>query len=173
MTRIFALMLLCTTPLVSFAQEQSHIDAAKELLVLTHADQVIQQTYAQVTPYFQQLVTNENLDEGRKEIVDRYFVKIMDALMEEMNWAKMEPLMVDAYVHVYTEEELRAASLFYDSPIGQKFVTKAPEMTEESMRIAMQLLEEFTPRMQEYQVELRNELNAYTEMKKAHPDEAE
>ena len=173
MPRILTLMILSLVPLLSVAQEQTHVDAAKELLALMHSEQEIEQTYARIMPYMQKMVGSKVEDEDTRLILDRHFVRTMDVLKEELNWAKMEPFMIDAYVSVYTEEELRELSKFYASPIGQKFVTRMPELTEASMRMAMQMLEDFMPRLEELQKELRDELKANTAMKKAQKDAVE
>lgn len=173
MPRILVLMILGLVPLFAFAQEQSHIDAAKELLELTHSDQMVEKTYEQIMPYLQQMTGEKDADAERQKIIDGHFARSMEAMMEELNWEKMEPFMVDAYVSAYSEEELRELSQFYASPIGQKFVSKTPELTEASMRMAMQMMEKLRPRLKELQGEFREELKAYAAMKKAREDGTE
>lgn len=173
MPRIFVLMILSLVPLFAIAQEQSHIDAAKELLELTHSEQMVEKIYEQIMPFLQQMTGEKDADEGRQQLIDRHFARSMEAMMDELNWEKMEPFMVDAYVSVYSEEELRELSLFYASPIGQKFVSKTPELTEASMRMAMQMMEKLKPRLKRLQEEFGEELKAYAAMKKAREDGTE
>lgn len=171
--RILVPLIFCTLPLASFAQEQSHADAARELLALMHSDQMIEETYSQIVPYMQQMMGRKEVDEERQLIIDRFFNKSVDAMMEELNWEKLEPLMIEIYVGVYSEEELRGLSEFYASPIGQKFVTKQPEMVDASMHLAVQMMENLKPRLEVLREELRDELAILSARKKAEQAAAE
>jgi len=140
------------------AQEQTHIDAAKELLDLMNADQAVEQSYDQIYPYMQEMAVQLGVTEEQRPGFDRHMERMIMAMKEEMNWEKMEPRMAKAYVSVYTEEELRELSEFYASPLGQKFVAKMPELMEATMQMTQDMMRDFIPRMREIQEELRAEL---------------
>lgn len=173
MPKILALAIVSFLPLISLADEQSHADAARELLVLMHSEEELDNTYAQIVPYMQKMIGGKGEDEESNQVFQQHFARVMHAMRDELNWEKMEPLMIEAYVSVYSEIELRELSQFYASPIGQKFVAKKPELIEASMRIAMQMMEDFKPRLQEMQDEFREELKANRKSKEAQQDAAE
>jgi hypothetical protein len=114
------LTVLASAPLA--AQDQSHIDAAKELLDLMNADQSIEQAYEQIYPHMQAMADQLGATDEQRPIFDRYVEKMVAVMKEELSWEKMEPLMLNAYVDVYSEEELRELNEFYASPLGQKFI---------------------------------------------------
>ena len=140
------------------AQEQSHVDAAEELLELMNADQSIEQAYSQMDAHLEAMAEQMGITEEQRPMYERYSRRIVVAMKEEMSWEKMEPYIVDVYVQVYTEDELRELSEFYASPLGQKFIAKMPELTEATMQMTQQMLGNFMPRMQKIQEEMRAEL---------------
>ncbi len=140
------------------AQDQSQIDAAKELMELMNLDQVIQQSYDQTLPRLAGMADQMGLTEEERPTFEKYMEKMVVAMKEEMSWEKMEPHVLKAYVEVYTEEELRELSAFYASPIGQKFITKMPELMQATMRMTQEMMQDFMPRMQEIQKEMQAEL---------------
>lgn len=155
----FILVVLGTLTFSSIAaQEQSHIDAAKELLDLMNADQAIEQSYDQMYPYMQEMAVQLGVTEEQRPQFDRHMERMIEVMKEELNWEKMEPHLLKAYTSVYTEEELRELSEFYASPLGQKFVAKMPELMEATMQMTQDMMRDFIPRMKEIQEELQAEL---------------
>jgi hypothetical protein len=150
------LTVLASAPLA--AQDQSHIDAAKELLDLMNADQSIEQAYEQIYPHMQAMADQLGVTDAQRPIFDRYVEKMVAVMKEELSWEKMEPLMLNAYVDVYSEEELRELNEFYASPLGQKFIAKMPELMDATMRMTQDMMQAFIPRMQKIQQELQAEL---------------
>ena len=68
--------------------------------------------------------------------------------------------MIETYASVYSEEELRELAGFYNSPLGQKFVRKMPELMTATMQMTQEMMLDFVPRMQEIEAELQAELKA-------------
>jgi len=158
MSRIKLLIALALLPLCAAAQDQSHIDAARELMDLMNADQAIEQSYDQVYPHLAGMADQLGITEEQRPVFERYLEKMVAAMKEEMSWEKMEPHIVKAYVSVYSEAELRELSGFYASPLGQKFVAKMPELMEATMQMTQEMMQDFIPRMQEIQEEMMTEL---------------
>lgn len=144
----------------AFAQQQSHIDAAKELLELMNADQSIDQAYDQMTTQFAGMWDHLGLPDEQRPMFDRHMEKMVQIMKEEMSWEKMEPYLLDAYVSVYSEEELREINEFYASPLGQKFVAKMPELIQASMKMSQDMMTKLIPRLREAQQELMAEAAA-------------
>ncbi len=140
------------------AQEQSHIDAARELLEVMHADQAIQQSHDQIYPQLAGMVDQMGISEDQRPTFEKYLEKMVAVMKEEMNWEKMEPHILKAYVDVYSEEELRELIEFYASPVGQKFIAKMPELMQATMQMTQEMLQDFIPKLQMVQEELQAEL---------------
>ena len=83
---------------------------------------------------------------------------MIQIMREEMNWSRMEPYMLEAYMNVFDEHEIRDIIVFYRTPTGQKLLDRMPQLMEESMRVTQRMMQDFAPRLQALQEELRIEL---------------
>ena len=151
------LILFATLALLSinvFGQQQSHTDAAKQLLDLMNADQSIEQAYGQMYSQFSGMAEQLGITEDQRPMFESYLERMVVVMKEELSWERMEPFVIDAYVSVYSEEELKELSEFYASPIGQKFVAKMPELMQATMEMSQKMMGELIPRITEIQQEL-------------------
>ncbi len=151
------LILFATLALLSinvFGQQQSHTDAAKQLLELMNADQSIEQAYGQMYSQLSGMAEQLGITEDQRPMFESYLERMVVVMKEELSWERMEPYVIDAYVSVYSEEELKALSEFYASPIGQKFVAKMPELMQATMEMTQKMMGELIPRITEIQQEL-------------------
>ena len=151
------LILFATLALLSinvFGQQQSHTDAAKQLLDLMNADQSIEQAYGQMYSQLSGMAEQLGITEDQRPMFESYLERMVVVMKEELNWERMEPFVIDAYVSVYSEEELKELSEFYASPIGQKFVAKMPELMQATMEMSQKMMGELIPRIAEIQQEL-------------------
>ena len=154
------LILFATLALLSinvFGQQQSHTDAAKQLLDLMNADQAIEQAYGQMYSQLSGMAEQLGITEDQRPMFESYLERMVVVMKEELSWERMEPFVIDAYVSVYSEEELKELSEFYASPIGQKFVAKMPELMQATMEMSQKMMGELIPRITEIQQELMAE----------------
>ena len=155
--RLLALTLTLTVT-IAVADQQSHDNAAKELLEVMNADQAIEMAYEQMYTHMSGMAEQLGITEDTQPMFDIYLEKMVEVMKEEMNWDKMEPYILSAYVSVYSEDELRELSEFYSSPLGQKFVSKMPELMEASMKMTQEMMGVLLPRLTEIQKELHAEV---------------
>ena len=59
--------------------------------------------------------------------------------------------MVNVYVQVYSEEELRELNEFYSSPLGRKFIEKTPVLMKATMQMTQSMIQRMIPRLDEIQ----------------------
>lgn len=140
------------------AQDDSHLRAAKDLLSASNAEQMLDAVYTQFDAPFDNMAQQLSISEEQRPIFDRYRNRVIELVKEEMNWEKMEPRMAELYAEYYTEEELIELTQFYLSPIGQKFLSKMPELMQASMQLSQSTIQGLLPRLQELQTELQDEL---------------
>jgi hypothetical protein len=60
-------------------------------------------------------------------------------LTRYMTWEAMAPELTKLYVATYSEGELKELAAFYRSPVGQKSLTKMPELMQETAMIGARL----------------------------------
>ncbi len=66
-----------------------------------------------------------------------------------MTWDNMRPRLVELYVEVYTEQELRGLAEFYATPLGKKTLQVTPEIMKRSALIGGELAQEHNAELQE------------------------
>jgi len=156
----FVLIVLAVGP--ASAQVDSHLQAAKDLLAASNADQMAEKmidvVFSQVEAPFKQMAEQLEISEEQEPIFERYRGRLLELMKEEMSWEEMEPGLAELYAEYYSEEELLELTQFYLSPIGKKFLSKMPEVMQESMRMSQAMIQDFLPKLQELQMELQDEL---------------
>lgn len=158
MSKLLLILTIVLTTTIATADQQSHNDAAKELLELMDADRAIELAYEQMHTHMSGMAEQLGVTEETRPTFDVHMEKMVEVMKEEMSWDKMEPYILAAYVSVYSEEELRELGEFYASPLGQKFVAKMPELIDASMKMTQDMMAALMPRLREVQQELRAEL---------------
>ena len=116
-----------------------HRAAAEELLVFTGAE--------------------ENSMVGASAMADVMvqgnpnFAPYRDVLLvwaeQVMTWENMEPRLVDLYVEVFAEDELRRLVDFYGTPLGTKVLEATPEIARRSALIGGAMAQEHLPELQQ------------------------
>lgn len=77
-------------------------------------------------------------------------------LHKYMTWDAMLPELTQLYAETYTEGEMKALAMFYSSPVGQKALTKTPELLSRTAAIGAKI-------SQPHQAELNEQLTARRE----------
>lgn len=113
----------------AFAQEisDSHLKAAHEAIVATHATDVYDILLPQAADALKTQLIQKNPD-----LVD-LITKTVDEKALELagRRADLEKEAALAYAKVFTEEELKAIAVFYATPAGLKVLSDGPRVTNE------------------------------------------
>ena len=152
---IFALLLISNSVV---ADDASHRAAAVKFLEASRAAEMIDQVYDSMLPQLTSMTEQMGIEEAQRPIFERHMERVFQVMREEMNWEKIEPYMIDAYVDVYTEDELLELAVFYESPLGQKFIAKMPELMNKTMQMTQSMMGGFYARIEELQAELQADL---------------
>ena len=160
MYRILILTLLTSVVITStaVASPESHRQAVEEMLAISRVDQMLEPMMDNVMTVMQQQMSQVNIPEDKKPIVDKYNQKIIETLRHEMRWENMQEDFVALYLEVYSEEEIRGLTDFYKTPLGQKMLDKMPELMQASMQISQGLLQQTLPKIQQLSQEMALEI---------------
>ncbi len=101
-----------------------------------------------------------DISEEKKAELRESMNTLTQTLLEKFSFQSMKGMFIDVYAEVFTKEELDGVIAFYESPAGQKFVVKQPELT----RIMIQKIQTL---MAEIQPELRKEAELLKKQMKA------
>jgi hypothetical protein len=116
----------------AWADEDSHYQAAAELLQLAHMDQVLSETIDQMLAL--QIQQNPQLapyEKVMKEFFDKY-----------MGWDSLKEDFIRIYMDEFTEAELRDMIEFYKTPTGQKAVMKTPVLAARGAELGQQRVQD-------------------------------
>ena len=154
--------LLCTAAFLSasclaHADEVSHQKAVEDLLEVTHAqaqvDDIRNRTLAQFSEIAGLQVQGE-LSEAQKATVQRATKEAANLVDEYLSWTAIQAVQASAYKQEFSEEEIRAMSAFYSTPLGQKLLARMPEIVsfstseiQRDMQTLLPLLEPIAKKM--------------------------
>ena len=156
--RICTLLLFAASVSI-FAEEPLHIQAAKDFLDASNYRYAIEMNFEQLHAQLSNLTDQLEITEEQRPIFEKHLKRMRNILEEELGWEKLEPMVVDQYVRLFTEEELRKLLEFYRSPIGQKYVDRMPELIQSSSQMIQELTESYVGRFVEAYSELQAELD--------------
>jgi uncharacterized protein len=76
---------------------------------------------------------------GRTAGMQAYRDVMLNWLRKYMTWEAMKPELIKLYTETYTEAELKELAVFYKTPVGQKSLTKMPELMQKTAMIGAKL----------------------------------
>lgn len=155
------LALLALQP--AFAQTQPSEKSVLQLLQVMHTRQVMENAGAQMDETVHRsmkLATQSELNAEQEKIRAESQDKLMTIIKEELNWATIEPLLVQAYQSTFTQEEVNAMLSFYDSPVGQSVGAKLPTVNQQMAQLMQQRTQDMLPKIMEVQKDMAARLKA-------------
>ena len=133
-----------------------------QLLQLTKVDQHMDSVFIQMEgamkASLQQVTKGKPLSAAEQAVLDRQQAKMTGLMKEELSWEKMKDLYVQAYRETFSQEEIDGLIAFYQTPVGQSFVSKQPELTKRTMTIMQQRMAPMMQRIQKMSQENALEL---------------
>jgi hypothetical protein len=122
--------------------------AAEKLLDLFNMDETYDQAMKQAMNMAVSMIDSQDLPEAEKANARKAVEASMGVSMEKFSWKRMKGIFVDIYAGVLDLEELEGLIAFYESPIGQKFLKKQPQLSLATMEKMQLLMEEMMPDLQ-------------------------
>ena len=74
--------------------------------------------------------------------------------------AQLKPDIVKAYATTFNDQEIADLTKFYESPTGQSYIKKAPELNRATMQAAQSRLQALVPKVQDISHRMEAELAA-------------
>lgn len=138
--------------------------SVKELLLLSDSPKMIDMSKAQLAGMangpVQQALQGKTLTPEIKKIVAANGEKVMAALNEGMKWEAFEPVFVQIYQSMMTQEEVDGIVAFYKTPAGKAMIQKMPALMQASGQRLQQQLGPVMGKLQQLQQETVLQLQA-------------
>lgn len=143
---------------ITTADASGRRQAAADLVKYSDSKRLLEQMHLQLKQGFSAMLQQLGVQERDRPLIERYNEKLAALMQEQLDWDKLEQPMIDIYARVYTEQELREVTKFYQSPAGQSFLSKMPELLKESMQLAQQNMRTVLPKLRALEQELAGEI---------------
>ncbi len=163
MKHLLTAIALSVVPL--FAQAAPPTDESiKALFKVMKAEAVIEGVYASMVPMMrrtaEQGAGGAALSDAQKAAMERGLNRMADLLRTEMSWTRMEPLQIAIYRESFDQAEVDGLIAFYQSPVGQSYVSKMPVVTQRAMQEVQAQMQQLLPKVQALALELNAEMKA-------------
>ena len=157
--RILVFLFVALSGGASFAATDSHRAAAQELIQATGGSEMMGKVQHEITLRFDGLISDIGVPAERRAVADGYRKRLVELLSEELSWEKIEADVIALYVNAFTEKELLELVEFYESPLGQKTVTKMPQIMQASVEMSQAQIKRVLPKIQQLSREMGREIS--------------
>lgn len=154
---------LCGT--AAMAADAARTDLANELVKVMDLEGQMQRSMEMIKKQMpgniamQQKAMGMTNEAATKMAADAY-AKSFDAIFSGPEFKELQGQMATIYAEVFTEDELKGAIDFFQTPAGKAFVEKQPQVMERSLRLNQQFMMKVMPRLQQQMMEMRKSAGA-------------
>lgn len=163
---VIASMLASTAVAAPAFAETPSTQSVERLVKISGGEAIIDSMFAQIDQMTQAMVAQASagqaIDAESQAVIDQYIVRANDIVREELNWEIVGPMMVRVYKKNFNQAEIDGLVDFYESDIGKVFVSKIPQVTQDSMQQVMGLMPPVMERLQALSQEFKQDLDAAT-----------
>ena len=131
MKRLLFILFATLFSLPAFASPAQDATIEK-LLILTDAQKLSESAVSDsdelIETTLKPVLQLDNMSAEKKKVIEAFLDKYKNIVKEEFSGEKMVPDYIRIYRETFTEEELQSLIAFYESPAGQMFIRKTPEI---------------------------------------------
>ncbi|MCM1129506.1 MAG: DUF2059 domain-containing protein [Alistipes senegalensis] len=158
MKRIACFILAMLASCAAFAQanQPASLASVEKLLDITHAGQTHQATVQEMTQIIEQSTrqTLHRVPPAQQEKFRQTMSRLDTIVREEMNWEKIKPQYIRIYAETFTQKEVDDLMAFYQTPSGQSFIKKQPEVTRKTSALSQEKMEIMMKRLSQVMQEI-------------------
>lgn len=142
--RMLAGLTICGLLLTSVASgdERSHRASAERFLKLANAEGMTAPIYAQVDQLLDLRFAQMGGSMQQKSVLHEHRQQAHEILDRQLSWPALRDALIDLYLPVFTEQEFEQLAVFYRSPAGSKLLQHLPELTQGSLAITRERVEQ-------------------------------
>ncbi len=142
------------------AQETTQHDLSEKLLNLMKMQETITSSFAavkQMLPGQMEKMRQTMGPTSKPSPTPEQTGKLMDMISQELSWDKLKEGYIALYAETFTADELKGLIAFYESPVGQAYIQKQPELTKRSMVLTQGMMLKIMPKMQNLIKEMQSD----------------
>jgi hypothetical protein len=146
------------------ADDASKKAKVEELITVMHMDRLTEQVLASIKNNVEAMSKanpgGQPLTADQQKALSEFEDKSLKLVGDAMSWDSMKGEFVNLYVQTFSEEEIDGMVAFYKTPAGQAVLTKMPQLTNASMKLAQQRIQALQPQLQVLQDQLMAKMEA-------------
>jgi hypothetical protein len=142
------------------AQETTQRDLSEKLLNLMQMQKTIENSFAtvkQMLPGQMEKMRQTMGPTSKPGPTPEQTNKLMDLISQELSWDNLKTDYIALYAETFTADELNGLIAFYESPVGQAYIQKQPELTKRSMALTQGMMLKIMPKMQNLIKEMQSD----------------
>jgi hypothetical protein len=163
---VMAIVALSVLSPAAYGDETSQKAIVEDLLKTMKVDQITKPVFDQVRSMMEQKFAQMGAPEDMRPILKKYTDKLVDTMEQSLSWQNIKEDMINVYVHLFTEDELKGMLAFYKSPVGQSVIDKMPATLQLSMAAMQKHMPEVQEKVKKLDDELAEEVKAEIQKKK-------
>ena len=132
---VIAVLIFTFMPIVR-AEENVNRKLAEELLTLTNTKGNIERMVESMKQMQISQIKKLALSTGNADKAQALTERIMDVVTKEMSWDNLKDDYIAIYADTFTEDELKGLIAFYEGPLGQKLISKTPDLMKRSIEVS-------------------------------------
>jgi uncharacterized protein len=158
-------LLLAVLALPALAQDaKPTAESVRQLFEAMHSssmvDSYMKQVETTMRTALQQATAGQTPNARQKKMMEDLQTRIMALVKEQLNWADLEPSMIEVYRVTFTQREIDGMLKFYHSEAGKAVITKLPTVMQESMARIQGRVNSLTPRIMQLEQETAAQIKA-------------
>ncbi|MGB0414815.1 MAG: DUF2059 domain-containing protein [Coraliomargarita sp.] len=135
-------------------------EKAVELMKLMEIRKNMEASKGQLMQFSSSMIDSQGLSAEEARKAKAAAGKSTAAAFDAMSQIDWEGMFASVYAKVFTEEELQGLLDFYQSPVGQKFLDKQPELTAATMQKMQLEMAKVMPQIQQTTMQAITEAKA-------------
>lgn len=169
---VMVILLIASLASTAHADQASHRQAVLKLLEVTNARQMQDQMIVQINNMVEKQFDALDLDANGQEAARKVKKDMAGWLSELLTWDAMKEVYVDIYMDVFTEDEIKEMTAFYQSPLGRKMLQKMPLLLQTTFARTQEMIQKKMPdiqkRLESYTSDLESKYGKDVQSDKAH-----
>jgi uncharacterized protein len=159
---------LAITSAVAFAEAAPPTDASiKQTLTVMHVEKMLDQMFLQMDAAMksgmeqglQQSLHGHELNAAQKAAIEKFKERLSATMKDDLSFAKMQDIYLQAYRETFTQEEVNSIIAFYSSPVGKTVVEKIPVAMQRAGALMQERIAPMIQKMQTMQEDFVKELS--------------
>lgn len=163
LTLVLAAWLAAAAP--ALAQDEPADEAIiRQLIAVTESAKLLDDVYTQVDAMMAasmaEALGGRAVTPEQQALFDEMRERVIAIFRESMNWAALEPMMIDIYRKSFTRKEAQGMLDFYKSDAGRAVIAKMPVVMQNTMAAMNDHMRTMMPKIMDVQKDIIARLRA-------------